>query len=153
MRLEDAQAYGTETAARRAVATLMRPETAKGHDHHGRLESVREADHQGHHIVITTKYTIEVDAKPVRTPLHVTNDGQVRCHALPNYSFDSAVDLVKQLIDAFPEDFTANRQPAAEGGHDHSAHDHDGHGAHLVRTSDPAGQSAAARKKSPSSPW
>jgi len=37
--------------------------------------------------------------------LAVGNDGQVHYHAIPNLSFPSAVDLVKRLIDAFPDDF------------------------------------------------
>ncbi|MGH3997455.1 MAG: tyrosinase family protein [Pseudonocardiaceae bacterium] len=35
----------------------------------------------------------------------VANDGQVHYHPVPNLGFSSAVDLVKQLIDIFPDDF------------------------------------------------
>jgi hypothetical protein len=77
------------------------------HDHGGATESVREATYRGHHLVIRTSYHIEVDGVPVEGHLGVTNDGQVHYHAVPNLSFASAVDLVKQLIDTFPEDFQA----------------------------------------------
>lgn len=76
-------------------------------------ESVREAEHKGHSIVVRTRYEIEVDRKPVMSPIMVDNFGRVACHALPNYSFLSAIDLVKQLIETFPEDFSAeHRAPA-----------------------------------------
>jgi hypothetical protein len=126
MKLEEAARYGTAGAVSRAAANLARkPAKTEAHAHHAKLESLREADHRGHHITIKTKYAILVDGKPVVTPLHVTTDGQVRCHALPNYSFSSAVDLVKQLIDAYPADFTGNG-----GGGDHPGHDHGGQGRH-----------------------
>jgi len=84
------------------------------HDHGGTTESVREATYRGHHIVIRTSYHIEVDGVPVEGHLGVTNDGQVHYHAVPNLGFSSAVDLVKQLIDTFPEDFQARYE-----GHSH----------------------------------
>jgi hypothetical protein len=39
----------------------------------------------------------------------VDNKGKVSAHALPNYSFVSAVDLVKKMIDEFPDDFTKKK--------------------------------------------
>ena len=72
---------------------------------HQKNESIREADHKGHHIMVRTQYEIEVDGHMVRGHMGVTNDGHVHYHPLPNLSFTSAVDLVKQLIDTFPDDF------------------------------------------------
>ena len=72
---------------------------------HGKMESVRQADYQGHHIVIRTRYQIEVDGRMLMGHVDVTNDGQVHYHPVPNLSFASAVDLVKRLIDVFPDDF------------------------------------------------
>lgn len=69
------------------------------------MESVREATYRGHQITIRTSYRIEVDGVPLEGHMAVTNDGRVHYHAMPNVSFGSAVDLVKQLIDAFPDDF------------------------------------------------
>ena len=73
---------------------------------HQKNESVREADHNGHHIIVRTHYEIEVDGHRVMGHMGVTNDGQVHYHPLPNLSFTSAVDLVKQLIETFPDDFS-----------------------------------------------
>src|SRR5215212_12116340 len=84
------------------------------HEHVRATESDREATYRGHHILIRTSYHIEVDGVAVEGHLGVANDGQVHYHAVPNLSFASAVDLVKQLIDTFPEDF----QPGSEE-HDH----------------------------------
>ena len=83
------------------------------HAHHA-SESIREAEYNGHRIVIKTTYQIEVDGKPISGHLAVTNDGQVHYHPIPNLSFASAIDLVKQLIDVFPDDF----------GDDHSSPEH-----------------------------
>jgi hypothetical protein len=98
-------AVGGTQGLRRYAASALRGERA-GHAAHGRpMESVRVAEHGGHRITIRTRYTIEVDGRPLRTHLVLDNDGQLACHALPNYAFGSAVDLVKHLIDQFPADF------------------------------------------------
>ena len=72
---------------------------------HKDVESVREAEYQGHRIVVRTRYEIEVDGKRVTGHVGVTNDGNVHYHAVPNLSFPSAVEMVEKLIDIFPEDF------------------------------------------------
>lgn len=82
-----------------------------------RVETVRNDEHKGHHILIRTIYEIEVDGQLRQIPLGIDNDGQLHCHALPNYQFNSAIDMVKLLIDIFPGDFS---QPHHEhGGHNH----------------------------------
>ena|SRR5436309_1174958 len=73
---------------------------------HGEMDSVREADYAGHHIVVRTRYQVEVDGHMLMGHMGVTNDGQVHYHPVPNLAFSSAVDLVKRLIDIFPDDFT-----------------------------------------------
>ena len=82
----------------------MHVKTSQKHTHQ-KSESVREADHKGHHIIVKTHYEIEVDGHMVMGHMGVTNDGQVHYHPLPNLSFTSAIDLVRQLIDTFPDDF------------------------------------------------
>ena len=69
-------------------------------------ESLRETDYSGHHIAIQTIYRITIDGRPFAADLGVMNNGQVHYHAIPNMTFDSAIDLVKALIDVFPQDFT-----------------------------------------------
>ena len=86
---------------------------------HETMPSVREADYQGHHIIVRTHYEIEVDGKKVLGHVGVTNDGQVHYHPVPNLSFASAVEMVEKLIDIFPEDFTKNGR--SEAGHRKSA--------------------------------
>ncbi len=104
---------------RRADA-VVRPATHdQGGDHragdHSGVESIREATYRGHHIVIRTRYRIEVDGVPVDGHLGVTNDGQVHYHAIPNYSFASAIDLVQKVIDAFPDDFPPSPEQHTHG--------------------------------------
>ncbi len=89
-----------------------------GHVEHERVvETVREDDYRGHHIVVRTSYRIEVDGRPVTGHLAVTNDGRVHYHAMPNLSFTSALDLVRRLIDLFPEEFQG--EDPDENGHGH----------------------------------
>ena len=78
--------------------------------HEGGQEIVREDDYKGHHVVIRTTYNIAVDGKEVTGHIMLTNAGQVQYHGLPNHSFDSTVDLVRALIDNFPEDFEKKKQ-------------------------------------------
>ena len=105
------------------------PEGGHGHgDHETPMESVREATHAGHHIVVRTSYRIEVDGKPLAGRFYLSNDGQVFYHGLPNYSFASAVDLVKQMIDAFPDDFETPDDGPGHHDHDHPPAGGQGHG-------------------------
>jgi hypothetical protein len=88
-----------------------KPVTA-GHADHGKgpFQSVREVDYKGHKITIYTQYQIKIDGKPFGGHLYVDNSGKVSAHALPNYSFVSAVDLVEKMIDEFPDDFTTKKK-------------------------------------------
>lgn len=85
-----------------------------GH-HGGTRENVREATHRGHRITVRTSYHIEVDGVTIEGHTGVTNDGQVHYHPIPNLSFSSAIDLVKQLIDTFPDDFVTQPQGHSHG--------------------------------------
>lgn len=86
------------------------------HGHGAAVESVREDEFKGHHIVVRTTYSLEVDGRVLEVPLMVDNDGNVRCHSLPNYQFVSAIDLVHQLIDTYPDEFKKDSPPAPGAG-------------------------------------
>ena len=98
---------------------------------HGGTDSVREADYKGHHIVITTTYAITIDGKPFAAGLGVSNDGSVHYHGMPNVGFDSAVDLMKAVIDSFAGDFSGGGDHG--GDHGHGGHEHGGEHAHGVK--------------------
>jgi len=83
---------------------------AESHGDHG--GSVRSFTHAGHKVKITTIYEIAIDGKPFKGTLGVGENGQVHCHSLPNYQTASAVDMVKYLIDIFPDDFTKKKRAA-----------------------------------------
>lgn len=90
---------------------------------HGKHEatSVREMTHNGHTVRIVTTYRVEVDGEPADMHLSVDEDGQVFTHATPFVTYSSAVDLMKEVMDAYPDAFSReDEQP------DHD-HDHDGH--------------------------
>lgn len=84
----------------------------------GGQDTTREDEYKGHHIVIRTRYDITVDGQAVTGHIMLTNQGQVQYHGMPNYSFDSAVGLVRALIDNFPEDFVkkSRRTSSSRGG-------------------------------------
>src|SRR5262245_1355002 len=104
-------------------ATLARyiAELSSAHEHGGGVDiaTVREDDYKGRHIVLRTTYHIDVNGTPFQGQLALDNAGRVHCHALPNYQFASAVEMVKRLVDIFPEDF-----PVQQGG----GEDTGGHG-------------------------
>jgi hypothetical protein len=93
---------------------------------HGKHEatSVRELTHKGHTVRIITTYRVEVDGKPADLHLSVDEDGQVFTHATPFVTYASAVDLMKAVMDAYPEDAFANPSGAtslsAPGSPDHN---------------------------------
>ena len=99
---------------------------------HGNHEatSVRELTHNGHMIRIITTYKVEVDGKPADMHLSVDEDGQVFTHATPFVTYASAVDLMKEVMDAYPDAFSdadAGAGQQNEHGHDDAqghAHDH-----------------------------
>lgn len=101
------------------LADLAR-QTQHDHGHGDKTVSVRRAEHKGHQIVVTTTYEVEIDDKTLRVPLQVSNDGRLLCHALPNYHFRSAIDLIAALIDHYGEEITSKAPPTGPG----SEHDH-----------------------------
>lgn len=108
--------FPSETAVQPKWVGERHPEYAHDHGMHNELTTVRSAEHRGHEIKITTTYDIEIDGRAVHFHAHVGNDGQLHCHSTPYEKYVSAVDLVKELIDRFPEAF-------AEGGDTHGEHD------------------------------
>jgi hypothetical protein len=70
-------------------------------------DNMREDDYKGHHIMVMTTYQVKIDGKVFEGELAVTNDGHVHYHGIPNIGFTSALDLVKTVIDAFPDEFPA----------------------------------------------
>lgn len=84
-----------------------KPITA-GHEGHpnAQFTSIREINYKNHNIVVKTTYEIEVDGKTMNSQIYVDNNGKVSSHVMPNYSFNSAIDLIKKIIDKFPDNFT-----------------------------------------------
>lgn len=104
-----------------------------GHDH----VSVRRVEHAGHSLEIHTSYRIFIDGQEFPDPIHVSDDGTVHYHGLPQYSAPSAVDLLKVITDRLVEDepppLIGDLQAGPEQGHtpDHGhepEHGHDEHG-------------------------
>ena len=73
--------------------------------HHGPRKIVRSESYRGHDVRIETTYKITIDGKAVNGHLDVTNAGQVHYHPLPNRSTSSAIEMVRAIIDSFPDDF------------------------------------------------
>jgi hypothetical protein len=94
--LGDATRQASVLASRRAASPTEHP-----HEH----ASVRTAEHNGHTIEIRTTYDVRIDGEPLEAHIGVGNDGNVHYHGLPNYTEASAVDLMRRVIDAFPDDY------------------------------------------------
>jgi hypothetical protein len=90
------------------------------------MDSVREAEHRGHQIRVETTYKITIDGKPFDAALGVTNGGSVHYHGMPNVGFASALDLVKAVIDAFPDEFAKGAAHTDHGDQSHDPHHGDG---------------------------
>ena len=108
--------------ARKNSAYFKRLLRAADSSHHSGT-SIRETHHNGHHITIKTTYEVRVDGKVFDGALLVANSGDVHYHAIPTVGFPSAVDLMKCVIDVFPDDF---RSPSHKSG-EHHASEHGGH--------------------------
>lgn len=100
------------------------PTYIEPHGKHG-ATSVRQLSHKGHDIKIITTYRIEVDGKPAGMHLSVDKDGQVYTHATPFVTYTSAVDLMKEVMDAYPDAFS-DSEPHTGHAHDHNPDNHDG---------------------------
>lgn len=99
-----------------AYLTQTRDKTP-AHTGHGAdgAQSVRADKYLGHRIEIVTTYKILVDGRKIRAPLGVDASGQVHCHSLPNYQTASAIEMVRALIDGFPEAFERKPAPSKSG--------------------------------------
>ena len=76
----------------------------------GPISSKRVDVYKGHKIEIQTTYDIKVDGKKIGGHVQVDSDGRVHSHSLPNYNWPSTVDLVRQVIDSFPDEFPAPKR-------------------------------------------
>ncbi|PPD02348.1 MAG: hypothetical protein CTY36_09400 [Methylocystis sp.] len=111
----ESKKLATGAAPRKLSDYLTRArDKAPAHAGHsaGGAQSVRKDSYRDHEIEIVTTYTILVDGKKIRAPLGVDASGQVHCHSLPNYQTASAVDMVRALIDGFPEEFEQKPAPS-----------------------------------------
>ena len=90
--------------------------------------STRTALHHGRRIKIKTTYRIEIDDEPLTLQTMVMDDGSVHCHGLPNYSFPSAIDLAKSIIDA--AGLASINVDQIGDGNSHHHHDGGQHGSH-----------------------
>ena len=103
-----------------------------GSGHHGdqtSFTSTRTALHRGHKIKIKTTYRIEIDGEPLSLHTMVLDDGTVHCHGLPNYSFPSAIDLAKSIIEAASLAYVETDEIGGGHGDDHSGGHHGSHNA------------------------
>jgi hypothetical protein len=104
----------------------LRDVEVHAHDHEaedGTSTSVREFEYRDHRARIETTYRITIDGAPLVGHVEVLPSGQVHYHRFPQYAPNSAVDVVKAVIDTLWEkaavpDELAEPDP---GQHDHGA--------------------------------
>jgi hypothetical protein len=117
MKRKAATAYASNVPLLKSVARLPKIKHGSMHE-----KSVRTFGHKGHEISIATTYQVKIDGRTVHIPLIVSENGHVQSHAIPNYSLSSAVDVVKTIIDLFPEDFEKRRPRGRRAGGRHGGH-------------------------------
>lgn len=83
--------------------------------------TVREATYRGRKICVETTYRITIGGEALRVHTSVLDNGAVHCHGFPNYSFPSALDLARKIIDGserieIPENELGDQEPDPEGG-------------------------------------
>jgi hypothetical protein len=114
-----------ETPTPRSIAAYVKKNAARARKvqqmHHGESVITRQTEYKGHHILVRTKYEVEVDGKPLMGHLGVNDEGSVHYHPIPNLRFDSALDMVKKIIDVFADDFGHHTDPHSGSG-THGAH-------------------------------
>lgn len=81
---------------------LSKRVSAMARDHKA---GIRTSRHGKFKIEITTRYAVQVNGRKVPMAIEVGPDGSVSSHDIPHYIAASAVDLVKAMIDAYPERF------------------------------------------------
>jgi hypothetical protein len=105
----------------------LRDVEVQAHDHgpgDGTSTSVREFEHNGHLARIETTYRITIDGAPLVGHVEVLPSGQVHYHRFPQYAPNSAIDVVKAVIDTLWEkppvrDELAEPEPSDPGDHGH----------------------------------
>jgi hypothetical protein len=92
----------------------------QGHPHHDSFTSIRQATYRGKAIRVETTYKITIDGEPVTVHTQVLDDGTVHSHAFPNYSFRSALDLARKIVDfsgvEIPKNELGTRRSGSRGG-------------------------------------
>lgn len=79
------------------------------HGQHGKgVTSKRVAEHNGRQIEVHTTYKFYLDGKPLKMHATVMDDGKVHCHSLPQYSFASAIKMLKRVVDIMSTDEPVN---------------------------------------------
>jgi hypothetical protein len=91
--------------------------TAAASEHSMHSPAIRTTEYHGHEISIETVYRVQIDGKTVKMPLMVDDAGTVHCHSLPNYQFQSALDMVKAIVDVFPNALPKSKKPGSTSGH------------------------------------
>lgn len=93
------------------------------HGHKTSFKSIRKSTYRGKAIRVETTYKVIIDNEPITSHTTVLDDGSVHCHDFPNYSFSSAVDMAKKIVDSRvefdePKDELSSYQGTEHGGDD-----------------------------------
>ncbi|MBP2586707.1 hypothetical protein J3A78_007185 [Streptomyces sp. PvR006] len=71
----------------------------------GQVRSVRTDRYEDHDITVTTVHEVIVDGVPVDVRLSVDDAGMLHSPGLPYRRFTSALEAVRALISAYPDQF------------------------------------------------
>lgn len=104
------------------LGSYLKKRAASSHGHSAHKQhssSSRITTHNGHKIVLETIYRVTIDGKKYDLGLLADDQGNVHCHSLPNYQLQSALDMVRAIVEQFPDDFE-KKQKKTKVAHKHA---------------------------------
>lgn len=92
------------------------------HKHKSSFKTIRKSEYRGKKLRVETTYKITIDGEPLTSHTTVLDDGTVHCHDFPNYSFPSAIDMTRKVVDTMidftePEDELSKHSDVEHGEH------------------------------------
>mgnify|MGYP001795039389 CR=1 FL=1 len=89
-----------------------------GHNHvHSHMKTLRKINHLSNAIEIETTYKITINGVKYNTHIMLGNDGALTTHAIPYRTFESMTDLIKALIELYPDEFNPTSNHHHHHGH------------------------------------
>lgn len=97
----------TLTGVQQVKPAISDPHAGHHEGHSVVISGARDTQHRGHEIVVRTSYEITVDGQPFGGHVELDHAGRLYTHACPYQDFASALDMMKHIIEAYPDAFAS----------------------------------------------